>query len=167
MRKQAWYCGQNWKQNLAECRNDQSKIIWARSKLIITTLPAAPRVDKAEKKPCVCCWLIWVCHWQTLVSGKPLSKRRGTEPVMPFSQDFWVLSPRSLDDLLIEPNIPVVNLEITASNGVQVWLNDKQIINNAQGGKATANTLRLHQGWNHVVIRPAGQWRKRDLFQEG
>lgn len=79
---------------------------------------------------------------------------------------FWVQSPRALDDLLIEPNIPVVNMEVAADDAAQVWLNGKIIINNIRsgnidGGKAKANALKLHQGWNHFlikVINEGGGW---------
>jgi beta-galactosidase len=132
--------------------------------LIVTTLPAAPRVDKAEKAMRLLLANMGVSLADSSFAGKPvlksgeltidLSKAKKEGSVT--SQDFWVLSPRSLDDLLIEPNIPVVNMEVTTSNGIQVWLNDKQIINTTQAGKATAGTLRLHQGWNHFQIRISG-----------
>lgn len=80
---------------------------------------------------------------------------------------FWVSSPRALDDLLIEPNIPVVNMEVAADDAVQVWLNGKRIINNIRNGdidngKAKADALKLHQGWNHFlikVIQLGGEWK--------
>ena len=66
---------------------------------------------------------------------------------------FWVSSPRSLEDLLIEPNIPVVNLEVSAEDATQVWLNGKEIINNRNRGASKAEALKLHQGWNHFLIK--------------
>lgn len=80
---------------------------------------------------------------------------------------FWVQSPRDLSDLLIEPNIPVVNLEVAADDAVQVWLNGKQVVNNIRNGdldngKAKAEALKLHQGWNHFlvkVIQLGGEWK--------
>ena len=132
-----------------------------KGKLIVTTLPVAPRVDKAERAMRLLLANMGVAMADSS-HGKPLSKNAElTNDAL--SQDFWILSPRSLDDLLIEPNIPMVNLEITASNGIQVWLNDKQIINTTQGGKAIANTLRLHQGWNHLVIRATGNGEKGSI----
>ena len=62
---------------------------------------------------------------------------------------FWVSSPRSLEDLLVEPNIPVVNMDVTSGGFLRVYLNDKMII--SERGKATA--LKLHQGWNHFLIQ--------------
>jgi len=71
---------------------------------------------------------------------------------------FWVSSPRSLEDLLAEPNIPIVNMEVTGANAVQVYLNGRTIIDNTrsgnkENGKAKATTLKLHQGWNHFLIK--------------
>jgi len=79
---------------------------------------------------------------------------------------FWISSPRSLEDLLIEPNMPQVNMEVEADDAVQVWLNGKMIIDNIrvgpiESGKAIAKALKLHQGWNHVlikVIQGGGNW---------
>lgn len=79
---------------------------------------------------------------------------------------FWVSSSRSLEDLLIEPNMPVVNLEISASNAAQVYLNGKQVLNNIRAGsyedgKATAKELKLKQGWNHFLVKliqTNGKW---------
>lgn len=97
--------------------------------------------------------------WQTLFeeSGQiDLSKLKmdgpKTNAVAYFS--FWVSSPRDLSDLLIEPNIPVVNLEITTDEAAQVWLNGKSIISSsANGGNAKAEAVKLHQGWNHFLIK--------------
>ena len=79
---------------------------------------------------------------------------------------FWVSSPRNLDDLLIEPNIPVVGLEVAADDAVQVWVNGKAVVSKIRigpidGGKAHVEALKLHQGWNHFlikVIQCAGNW---------
>jgi hypothetical protein len=74
---------------------------------------------------------------------------------------FWVSSPRDLSDLLIEPNIPVVNLEISADDAAQVWLNGNSIINTTNGGSSKAAALKLNQGWNHFlikVIQTGGGW---------
>ncbi|HEY4325060.1 MAG TPA: glycoside hydrolase family 2 TIM barrel-domain containing protein [Mucilaginibacter sp.] len=71
---------------------------------------------------------------------------------------FWVSSQRSLEDLLVEPNIPVVNMEVEASNAIQVYLNGKIIINNIrtgniEGGNSKAEALKLRQGWNHILVK--------------
>lgn len=135
-----------------------------RGKLIVTTLPAAPRVGKAEKAMRLLLANMGVPLADSSYTGKPLLKNGVLFPDLTKAkkegdviiQDFWILSPRSLDDLLIEPNIPVVNMDLTIGGGVQVLLNDKSIINTTEGGNVTAHTLRLHQGWNHFVIRLTG-----------
>jgi beta-galactosidase len=137
-----------------------------KGRLVITTLPAAPKLAKAEKAVRLVLSNLGVPLGSSSGAGSPLLKNG--EIVIDFSnakkegatayQDFWVLSPRSLDDLLIEPNIPVVNMETGAGNGVQVWLNDVMIINNtrADSAKAAANALKLHQGWNHFLVKVTG-----------
>jgi beta-galactosidase len=79
---------------------------------------------------------------------------------------FWISSPRDLSDLLIEPNIPLVNMEVAADDAVQVWLNGTRIISNIRigdinGGKALSEPLKIRQGWNHFlikVIQVGGEW---------
>jgi hypothetical protein len=79
---------------------------------------------------------------------------------------FWVFSPRSLDDLLIEPNMPVVDLEVSVDDAAKIWLNGKQIVKKIrhgpiEGGKTVAHALKFHQGWNHFlikVIQGGGNW---------
>lgn len=64
---------------------------------------------------------------------------------------FWVLSPRSLDDLLIEPNTPKLDLDLKASDACEIWLNGKSVLKTSDGG--TASGLPLQRGWNHFLIR--------------
>ncbi|RBQ07868.1 glycoside hydrolase family 2 protein [Pedobacter miscanthi] len=79
---------------------------------------------------------------------------------------FWMFSPRPLDNLLIEPNMPVVDLEVSADDAVKVWLNGKEVAKNIrtgplEGGKAVAHALKLHQGWNQLVVKViqgSGNW---------
>jgi hypothetical protein len=63
-------------------------------------------------------------------------------------------SPRSLEDLLLEPNLPQVDLNLSRPGAVGVWLNGKQILDK-QGTDtmATASALRLRVGWNHFLIK--------------
>lgn len=68
---------------------------------------------------------------------------------------FWVSCPRSLEDLLSEPNLPQVNLEITKKGGVQVWLNDEQqtLTNLGAQGAVVVAGLKLRAEWNHFLVR--------------
>lgn len=74
---------------------------------------------------------------------------------------FWVFSQRSLEDLLLEPNLPTVNLEVSAEDAVQVWLNGNTILQNTQrggnrnieNGQIKSEPLKLRQGWNQFLIK--------------
>ena len=159
--------------------------------LLITTLPAAPRLDKAEKLIHRILFNLGAVSSQVGDASLPLrpsgeivpdlsrlEKPSSTQPPTPDSSNeawlnFWVSSPRSLDDLLAEPDIPVVGLEVAAEDVREVWLNDRLILGNGGpagsiGTKAppgpTGNTLpdrgparvpslRLVQGWNHFRFR--------------
>ncbi|HEX4084482.1 MAG TPA: glycoside hydrolase family 2 TIM barrel-domain containing protein [Chthoniobacteraceae bacterium] len=79
---------------------------------------------------------------------------------------FWVMSPRQIDNLLLEPNAPVVGMDVAADDAVQVWVNGEQVINKIRsgpidGGEAKVNSLKLQRGWNHFlikVIQGGGAW---------
>jgi beta-galactosidase len=64
---------------------------------------------------------------------------------------FWVSSQRSLEDLLAEPNLPVVNLQVKTGGSATVFVNGKQILDAETGGEA--KELKLKRGWNHFLIK--------------
>lgn len=71
---------------------------------------------------------------------------------------FWISSPRSLEDLLLEPNLPTVFFDSSTNGGIQVWLNGEAVLQHTGDGKAAVyNTrskpLKLKQGWNQVIIK--------------
>jgi hypothetical protein len=65
------------------------------------------------------------------------------EITAPAQLSFWVYSPRSLVNLLVEPDIPTVKLMVHGSDDWQVRVNDSP---------AQAGALPLQKGWNHLVI---------------
>ncbi len=80
----------------------------------------------------------------------------------------WLHSPRALDDLLIEPDVPKLDLHLASDHGVVVWLNDKLILDNQTEGVAHRGHrhqcpgLPLTDGWNKLLIKiPGGNgdWR--------
>jgi hypothetical protein len=79
---------------------------------------------------------------------------------------FWIYSPRALEDLLLEPNLPQVNFEVTQNDTVQVWLNKELIIAkrysaSSAHGATVVEGLKLRAGWNHFLVELAhasGRW---------
>ncbi|MBV4355907.1 glycoside hydrolase family 2 protein [Pinibacter aurantiacus] len=63
---------------------------------------------------------------------------------------FWLYSPRSLSNLLVEPDMPVLNMNIKADQETTVFLN-----NSLLGAKSfnQFNGVPLEKGWNHIVIK--------------
>jgi len=76
---------------------------------------------------------------------------------------FWIYSPRSLSNLLLEPDMPRLGMTINTENGFQVFLNKKEISDNAGStGRQTINALPIEKGWNHFVIKTihkTGNWK--------
>ncbi len=82
---------------------------------------------------------------------------------------FWVWSPRPLDNLLLEPNLPKLDMLIGSDDGCQVWLNAKQIQEDRGThplvpGSLQCKTMPLQRGWNHFIVKVvqgSGEWQFR------
>jgi Glycosyl hydrolases family 2, sugar binding domain/Glycosyl hydrolases family 2/Glycosyl hydrolases family 2, TIM barrel domain len=67
---------------------------------------------------------------------------------------FWIHSPYSLEDLLLEPNLPQVDFKVATRGSAQVWLNDRLVLSDlGLGGAAVAKALKLKAEWNHFLIK--------------
>jgi beta-galactosidase len=85
------------------------------------------------------------------LQGPPLSGPSDNSVVY---LSFWVQSPRSLDNLLIEPNVPKLNLTLESKDAVELFLNGQSVFAHPAGGEsAVASDLPLQQGWNHFFVR--------------
>jgi len=62
---------------------------------------------------------------------------------------FWIFSPRSLVNLLVEPDMPKLNLMVEGQTGVSASINGAATTMN---GKSLEN-MPLERGWNHVLLR--------------
>jgi beta-galactosidase len=99
-------------------------------------------------------------RWAVLSSGpdgsfdlnaSPLS---GADSAGVVYLSFWLQSPRSLDNLLLEPNVPKLDLSIQNSDAYEIFLNGKSIYMRAEGkGTGLVSSLPLQQGWNHILLR--------------
>ncbi|AEU36553.1 glycoside hydrolase family 2 sugar binding protein [Granulicella mallensis MP5ACTX8] len=66
----------------------------------------------------------------------------------------WLESPRPLDNLLLEPNVPRVSMDLETSDGAELFLNGTSVYNKASAAAiGTTPPLALVQGWNHIVVR--------------
>jgi beta-galactosidase len=67
---------------------------------------------------------------------------------------FWVQSPRPLDNLLLEPNVPKLDITFSGKDGVELLLNGKSVaLRPSRGNNVIASGLLLQQGWNHFLVR--------------
>ncbi|WP_455971777.1 glycoside hydrolase family 2 protein [Bacteroides congonensis] len=68
--------------------------------------------------------------------------------------EFYVFSPRPLDDLLIEPNMPKLSLMLKAKKR-ELFINDKPYTSVSHNGRNEIiyKELPLLQGWNKLVIK--------------
>lgn len=69
---------------------------------------------------------------------------------------FWFFSPRSLSDLLIEPDMPVLDLSVRTHVKTRVFLNGKSIENLKSmdnEGVAVFSGIPVEKGWNHFIIK--------------
>ena len=86
---------------------------------------------------------------------------------------FWIWSPRPLDNLLVEPNMPKLDLLMGSDDGCQVWLNSKLIKEDRGTHPVVADSiicdaLPLQRGWNHLVVKVvqgSGQWQYEARLQ--
>ncbi len=68
----------------------------------------------------------------------------------------WIMSPRPLDNLLLEPNIPKLDLALHTGDALEVFLNGKSIFTSPEGApdaQITVPGLGLQLGWNNLLIR--------------
>jgi len=80
---------------------------------------------------------------------------------------FWIYSPRSLSNLLLEPDMPKLDMYLGADDGYQVFLNNNLIKEAINAGGFTGRgqvikALSLEKGWNHFVIKSIqknGKWK--------
>jgi len=62
---------------------------------------------------------------------------------------FWISSPRSLLNLLVEPDMPKLNMTVEGQTGVNAYINGTSMTMN---GNILEN-MPLEKGWNHILLR--------------
>lgn len=79
---------------------------------------------------------------------------------------FWIYSPRPLDQLLAQPDVPRVDLIAGADDGVKIWLNGKLLLEEFGYHPIIPDQhkiigMPLKQGWNYFLVKVAqasGEW---------
>lgn len=76
---------------------------------------------------------------------------------------FWIYSPRPLDQLLAQPNVPRVDMIAGADDSMKLWLNGNVLTEeyathplNIEQHRLTG--LPLKQGWNHFLVKVVQGW---------
>jgi hypothetical protein len=81
---------------------------------------------------------------------------------------FWIYSPRSLSNLLLEPDMPRIDLYLNTGNSYDVMLNSNLIktaapeTNPGMELSPAIKSVPLEKGWNHFVIKSVhkkGDWK--------
>ena len=77
---------------------------------------------------------------------------------------FWVYCPRSLSNLLVEPDMPAVDLILESKDAVTVKLNDQLLLQHLSDSLPAVKlpNLPLNKGWNHLLIKSihtTGDWK--------
>ena len=65
--------------------------------------------------------------------------------------EFYAFSPRPLDDLLIEPNVPKLELEVKCKNG-SLRVGDVEVKAEQGRNEARFKEIPLKQGWNRLTL---------------
>jgi hypothetical protein len=84
---------------------------------------------------------------------------------------FWVFSPKPMDEILADPNVPRVHFEFSASMGSKVWLNRREVYQNRAATEgALIEKLPLKKGWNQFLVKVVGTpdaWKFRGKLISG
>jgi len=80
---------------------------------------------------------------------------------------FWIYSPRSLSNLLLEPDMPRLEMYVGADDPFQVLLNNQVIKQAGNSGSfakpgLVSQAILLEKGWNHFLIKTTqknGPWK--------
>lgn len=69
---------------------------------------------------------------------------------------FWFFSPRSLSDLLIEPDMPVLTMSVRTHVETKVFLNGgslEELKTKDKEGVAIFSGIPVEKGWNHFIVK--------------
>ena len=119
-------------------------------------------------------------HWVLVKANKKNvfdirnSQISGSNENAAIFMSFWLFSPRSLVNLLAEPDMPKLDMFIGAENGFALYINgnrfSKKVTDkfNFEGNKV--ENLPLEKGWNHLMVKIVrgsgeGNWNMNTRFE--
>ncbi len=78
----------------------------------------------------------------------------------------WMYSPKALDELLADPNVPRITFSGGSDDGLKIYVNGQKVfednrIHPCQAGQFTTGPLPIRKGWNQIIFRVSqhdGQW---------
>jgi len=84
----------------------------------------------------------------------------------------WIKSPKPLNDLLSEPNLPKLSFTYGSDDGCELWLNGELLATHERHSPLdpnmfSQNPLLLKLGWNQLVIKvvqESGEWKFAGKF---
>lgn len=78
---------------------------------------------------------------------------------------FWIYSPRSLSNLLAEPDMPSLDMSINTDASFVLFLNKKKIATHLHSSVQDVSlpNIMLDKGWNHVMIKIMNSRNNEDL----
>jgi beta-galactosidase len=84
----------------------------------------------------------------------------------------WIKSPKPLNDLLSEPNLPKLSFTYGSDDGCELWLNGELLATHDRHGPLdpemfSQNPLLLKLGWNLLVVKAVqlnGEWKFAGKF---
>jgi len=95
-------------------------------------------------------------HPGDVVSGKPWQAANdfstGTGTRFRYLS-LWLSPPLALDNLLLNPNLPRLELDIKGAASVQAWVNDQGVSVGSQIHELEIPLRTIQRGWNHILLK--------------
>ncbi len=85
-------------------------------------------------------------------NGRSLGEVVGNNNVIYLS--FWIQCPQPLNEIMADPNVPVVDFKFSAAGGSKIWLNGQEkFVSDKSVNGAVIEKLTLVKGWNHFLVK--------------
>jgi len=66
---------------------------------------------------------------------------------------FWIASPLALDNLLLDPHLPRLDLDISGKPTVQAWVNGQPVSAIPDNTQLAVPLRTIRRGWNHILLK--------------